>query len=153
LAPGAYYALLRISDPQAFNSPQYFTAVLYVTAEEQPASPDPTPQGLFFVSESGAPPPAVQPVRLFVSSAAPVPFQASVSTADGAGWLSIDRTSGVTSTQNTAVLSVTADASNLAPGVYTGDVTVAFPNSEIRTTNITMVVPNRAPVEVSSKKS
>jgi uncharacterized protein (TIGR03437 family) len=93
----------------------------------------------------------VQPIRLFVSSTTPVPFQASVSTVDGADWLSIDQTSGVTSTQNTTVLSVTADASHLAPGVYTGDVTVAFPNRVIRTTNITIVVPNRGPAPSAAK--
>jgi uncharacterized protein (TIGR03437 family) len=153
LAPGVYYALIRLSDPQALDSPQYFTGVLHVTAAAEPAGPDPTPQGLFFVSESGAPPPAVQPVRLFVSSQTPILFQASVSTVDGANWLTIDRTSGVTSTQNTAVLSVTADASQLPAGIYTGDVTVSFPNAGIRTTNITMVVPNSATAAASGKKA
>jgi uncharacterized protein (TIGR03437 family) len=142
LDPGVYYALIRLSDPQAINSPIYFTAVLQITGADVPPSPDPTPQGLFFVSESGAPPPATQPFRVFVSSNMPVPFQASVSTVDGADWLSIDRTSGVTSTQSTSVLNVTADASKLDPGIYNGDVTVALPNHVIRTTNITMVVPN-----------
>ena len=63
LDPGVYYALIRISDPAALDSPQYFTAVLHVTGADQPAGPDPTPQGLFFVSNSGGPPPATQPVR------------------------------------------------------------------------------------------
>jgi uncharacterized protein (TIGR03437 family) len=142
LDPGVYYALIRISDPLAINSPIYFTAVLQITGADVPPSPDPTPQGLFFVGESGAPPPATQPFRVFVSSNTPVPFQASVSTVDGANWLSIDQTSGVTSTQNTAVLNVTADASNLDSGIYQGDVTVSLPNQVIRTTNITIVVPN-----------
>ena len=153
LDPGVYYALIRISDPAALDSPQYFTAVLHVNGADQPASPDPTPQGLFFVSNSGGPPPATQPVRLFVSSNTPVRFQASVSTADGASWLSIDQTSGMTSTQQTANLSVTADASKLPPGIYTGDVTVAFPNADIRTTNITMVVPNQGAAAGLSAKS
>jgi uncharacterized protein (TIGR03437 family) len=142
LDPGVYCPLIRVSDPLAINSPIYFTAVLQITGADVPPSPDPTPQGLFFVGESGAPPPATQPFRVFVSSNTDVPFQASVSTVDGANWLSIDQTSGVTSTQNTAVLNVTADASNLDPGIYQGDVTVAFPNQVIRTTNITIVVPN-----------
>jgi uncharacterized protein (TIGR03437 family) len=143
LPPGVYYSLIRISDPAAINGPIYFTGVLQVASADDPPVPDPTPQGLFFVGESAAPPPPVQPFRIFVSSNTPVPFQASVSTADGADWLSVDHTSGFTSTQNTTVLNVTADASKLAPGIYTGDVNVSLPNHVIRTTNITIVVPNR----------
>ena len=115
LGPGVYYSLIRISDPAALDSPQYFTAVLHVTAHGDPANPDPAPQGLFFVSQAGGPPPATQPVRLFVSSDTPLPFQASASTVDGANWLTIDQSSGVTSTQNTAVLNVTAALRNFRP--------------------------------------
>ena len=93
------------------------------------------------------------PFRIFVSSNTPVPFQASVSTADGADWLSVDQTSGFTSTQNTTVLNVTADASKLDPGVYTGDVTVSLPNRVIRTTNITIVVPNHGTASSAKGKS
>jgi uncharacterized protein (TIGR03437 family) len=153
LDPGVYNALIRLSDPQAINSPIYFTAVLQITGADAPPSPDPTPQGLFFVGESAAPPPATQPFRVFVSSNTPVPFQASVSTVDGANWLSIDQTSGVTSTQNTAVLNVTADASELDPGIYQGDVTVALPNQVIRTTNITIVVPNHGSASSPKQRS
>src|SRR5262249_31846517 len=77
----------------------------------------------------------------------------SASTTDGAGWLLLDRTSGVTSTQETAALSVRADASMLAPGIYTGDVTVAFPGSETRTTNVTMVVPPGTLASLSKNRS
>jgi adhesin/invasin len=142
LEPGTYYALVRVSDPAAASSPQYVTIVLEVTSATAPASLDPSPQGLFFVGESGAPPTASQPVRLFVSSATPVAFQASASTVDGADWLSVTPTKGVTSTQSTAQLAVVANPANLKPGIYTGDVTVALASGEIRTTNITIVVPS-----------
>jgi hypothetical protein len=65
---GVYYALIRISDPQAINSPIYSTAVLQIFGAGVPPSSDPTPQGLFFVGDSGGPPPATQPFRVFVSS-------------------------------------------------------------------------------------
>jgi uncharacterized protein (TIGR03437 family) len=152
LAPGVYYALIRISDPQAANSPVYFSAVLQVTAADAPPVPDPSPQGLFFVGEAGAPAPA-QPFRIFVSSATPTPFQASVSTEDGGDWLSIDQTSGFTSTQNTTVLNVNTDASKLAPGVYTGEVTVALADRVVRSTNVTLVVPNSGTADRSKAKA
>jgi uncharacterized protein (TIGR03437 family) len=143
LQPGTYYALLQVSDPLAASSPQYVTIVLNVTSATTASPLDPSPQGLFFVGESGATPTASQPVRLFVSSATPIAFQASASTVDGADWLAVAPTKGVTSTQSTAQLAVVADPTNLAPGIYTGDVTVALASREIRTTNITIVVPNR----------
>jgi uncharacterized protein (TIGR03437 family) len=143
LAPGDYYGLIRISATGALNSPQYFTGVLRIRPAADPPSPDPSPQGLFFVGDAGMPPPPTQPIRLFVSSTDPTPFQASVSTVDEGDWLTAEPASGVTSTQNTQVLTVRADARNLGPGIYTGEVTVAFSNNEIRTTNITLVVPPR----------
>jgi adhesin/invasin len=84
-----------------------------------------------------------------VSSNDPIPFQASVSTVDEGDWLTAEPASGVTSTQNTQVLTVRADARNLSPGIYTGDVNVAFSNREVRTTNITLVVPPRNRVQAA----
>ena len=153
LAPGTYYGLIRVSDPLALNSPQYLTAVLSVASANEVAEPDPSPQGLFFVGDSGQPPPPIQPIRLFVSSNDPVPYQTSVSTVDGANWLKAEPATGFTSTQNVQILNVTADAGNLKPGIYTGDVTVAFAGRDIRTTNITIVVPPRTVPTASSKES
>src|SRR3989441_578482 len=59
----------------------------------------------------------------------------------------------VTSPVYTTVLNVTADASNLDAGVYTGDVTVSLPNRIIRTTNITIVVPNHGTASSAKGKS
>lgn len=143
LAPGDYQGLVQISDPAALNSPQYFVASLRVSPGSDPPSPDPSPQGLFYVGDAGQPP-ATQPIRLFVSSNEPVPFQSSVATADGGDWLTAQPSTGTTSTRNPQTLTVTANPRNLAPGIYTGDVTVAFANHDIRTTNITLVVPPRS---------
>ena len=144
LPAGSYYALVRVSAQGAANSPQYISAVLNVAPAEDAPLPDPSPQGLFFVGDPQQAPPPNQPIRLFVSSRDPVQFQAAASTADGAGWLSVTPQSGASSTDNTTALQVSVNPAMLKPGIYTGEVTVAFANRTIRTTSITLVAPATA---------
>ena len=140
LGPAAYYAVVRISDPGALNSPQYLTAIVNVAGADTAPNPLPDPAGLLFVANSGGPTSPAQPVRVLVSSSAPTPFQASANTADGGTWLSALPASGSTSTQAPATVNVTVNPAGLAPGVYTGDVTFAFSSTVIRSTSITVVV-------------
>jgi uncharacterized protein (TIGR03437 family) len=49
-------------------------------------------------------------------------------------------------------LRVTVDPSILHPGIYQGDVTIAFANRTIRTTNITLVAPARTAAAARSKE-
>ena len=141
LGPGAYYALLRISDPASLNSPQYLTAVVNVAGADTAPNPQPDPAGLLFVASSGAAPGPAQPVRVLTSSSAPTAFQASANTADGGTWLSATPASGSTSTQAPATVNVTVNPAGVAPGVHTGDVTFAFSSTVIRSTSVTLVVP------------
>src|SRR5262249_14899705 len=80
LAPGAYYALVKISDARALNNPQYLMAVLNVVSADNPPNPDPDPEGLFFVAKTGGASPPAQSVRVFTSSSSPAPYQASANT-------------------------------------------------------------------------
>jgi uncharacterized protein (TIGR03437 family) len=137
---GGYYAVVRITDPGALNSPQYFMVMLNVADEGSPALPDPAPSGLFFVGATAGAAPAAQQIRVFTSSNTPVSFQASANTSDGGDWLSVDPVSGTTSTQGVAQVNVTVRPLNLRPGTYSGDVTFAFSSTAIRTANITLVV-------------
>ena len=140
LSSGSYYGLVKITDSDASSSPQFLTVVLNVLDEATPPRPDPSPSGLFFTARSGGPAPAAQPIRVFTSSSASVPFQTSANTSDGGGWMSLTPASGTTSTQGVAQVSVTVNPTNLPPGTYSGDVTFAFSSTLIRTTNITLVV-------------
>ena len=79
LAVGAYYTLVKVSDPGSLNSPQYVVAVLdQADAASQP-KPDPVPQGLVFIGAA----PASQNIAVNVASASAVAFQASASTTSG----------------------------------------------------------------------
>jgi uncharacterized protein (TIGR03437 family) len=144
LPGGTYYALVQVSADGATNSPQYISAVLNVAPAADPPVPDPSPQGLFFVGDPLQAAPPNQPIRLFVSSTDPIPFQAAATTADGGDWLQVSPSSGVTSTNDTRTLQVSVKPATLQPGVHTGEVTVMFADRTIRTTSITLVAPANA---------
>ena len=140
LAPGAYYALVRISDPNALNSPQFLMAVLSVESASTPPSPQPVPEGLFFAAAAGSLSPPAQKATIFASSSMPVPFQASANTSDGGNWLTVTPASGSTSTQAPAQVSITVSALSLKAGVYRGEVTISFSNTDVRSITVTFVV-------------
>ena len=152
IAPGSYYALVRVTDPNAINSPQFFTAVLNLASANTPPRPQPVPEGLLFVGKSGSPGPAAQKLTVFASSSMPVPFQAAANTSDGGNWLLVSPASGSTSTQSPAQVTVTVNTLTLKPGIYRGDVTLSLSSTETRSTTVTAVV-QPATVGVASPKA
>jgi uncharacterized protein (TIGR03437 family) len=140
---GSYYARIDIASPDAANSPQEFVVVLNVVPSAIPASPNPCPAGLLFVSsESGAP---AQPVTVYTSSSTAVSFQAAASTETGSPWLSVAPLSGQVSSQAPAQLTVSVSASGLGPGVYRGTINVAEGNLAVRGVNVTLIIPGSTP--------
>ena len=137
--PGGYYALIRISDPNALNSPQYVSVVLDLESDTSPPLPDPSPQGLFFVAVSHGSPTGAQVVTVNTSSTAAVPFQVAASTSDGSSWLVVSPSSGNSSGQSPGTFDVSVNPSALAQGVYTGSANVSM-SGALRTVNITAVV-------------
>jgi hypothetical protein len=109
LAAGPYYAMIRISDPQALNSPQYLRVVLNLSSAVAAVAPELTPAGMVFDSVAGSAAPLAQALRIYASSAAPVAFQVSAVTSDGTGWLAATPASGMVSTGQTAQVNVTAN--------------------------------------------
>ncbi|MGH9723300.1 MAG: putative Ig domain-containing protein, partial [Bryobacteraceae bacterium] len=140
LAAGDYSALVRFTDPGAVNSPVYLVVGLNVAAQSATAAPDPSPSGMLFVAVEGGAAPAPQQLRVFASRATPVAFQASAITTDGANWLSVTPTTGVTSTATLGTASVSVNLTGLRRGTYTGDVTTSISTVAIRTTNVTLIV-------------
>jgi uncharacterized protein (TIGR03437 family) len=139
LSPGGHYALIKISDSNAQNSPVYVSAVLDLGAAGSAALPDLSPAGLFFTAVAGGAQTPVQFVIVNTSSTASVPFQVSSSTSDGGKWLIASPTSGTASGQLTGNFSVAVDPSGLAAGIYTGKASVSM-SGAVRTVNVTAVV-------------
>ena len=94
MSPGGYYALIKISDSNSRNSPQYVLVVLDLASNTSPALPDPNPAGFFFVATAGGSKTSAQVLTINTSSATAVPFQAASSTSDGGTWLIVTPTSG-----------------------------------------------------------
>jgi uncharacterized protein (TIGR03437 family) len=154
LAPQAYYGTIEVTSGDAVNSPQDFEVVLNVTPAATPALPTPVPQGLVFISSAGAAVPPQQ-ITVFASSATPVGYQASPSTSDGNGWLSVTPATGMTSSASPAQAAVSANPASLAPGVYTGGITFALPSAAVRTVNVTLIITAQpvAPQAITASKA
>lgn len=136
LPAGSWYGTIRVTSDVVINSPQDFQVVVTVTPPATPVKPDPSPAGLLFTSGSPTP----QNVQVFASSAAPVAYQAFGSTLDGAAWLQVTPSTGVTSAGSPAQSSVSVNAAGLKPGVYFGGVSYAFSGAAVRTVNVGLIV-------------
>lgn len=134
LQKGAYYALIRVSSPDVFNSPQDFLVVLNIVDAASAPVPDTLPSGLLFTS------PGSQNVAVYSSTDQTAPYQVAVSTDNGSGWLSATPVAGTLSTTAPAQLSISANGANLKPGVYTGSVHISISNLAVRTVNVTFIV-------------
>ena len=132
-AAGPRYALVRVTDPNALNSPQYLTAVLDNQPSSSPAVPDPSPAGLYFTSKTGP-----QQVQIFTSSSTPTAFQVSALTNDGAQWLAVNPASGIASTSSPGAVTVSVTPPAVA-GIYTGYVNIGM-NGVVVVVNVTLVV-------------
>ena len=123
--PGATgkYALVRVSDRSALNSPQYVVAV----EDNLPATPpqlDFSTAGLFFAVPQGSQP-ITQTFQVFANSSAQTTLQTATATADGGSWLTANPASvGVTS-QNPAQITVTLNPTGVTPGIRSGSVNVS----------------------------
>jgi uncharacterized protein (TIGR03437 family) len=139
LTAGPHYAVVKITDSKSLNSPEYVTAVLNLEPSGTAAAPELTPVGLFFTTPVGGPAPAAQQVQVNTSSASAVSFNAAVTTADGATWLTVAPTSGTASGQTPGSLAVSVDPTGLPAGIYSGDVNVSI-GALLQSVNVTFVV-------------
>jgi large repetitive protein len=140
LPPGGYYALVRILDSGSQNSPRYVVAVFDLASSATPPLPDPSPVGLLFTGVAGGAQPASQVVRVNTSSAQTVTWTAAALTSDGVAWISLTPSVGRSTGQSPGILLISVNTIGLAPGIYTGEVSIAIAGGPIRTVSITLIV-------------
>jgi hypothetical protein len=136
---GGYYALIRITDPNSLNSPQFVLVVLDLQSATSPPLPDPNPGGFFLVATAGGSATSAQVLTINTSSAMAVPFQVSASTSDGGTWLVVDPSSGTSSGATPGTVNVSANPAAQAQGVFGGSVNVSM-SGVLRSVNVTEVV-------------
>jgi adhesin/invasin len=137
---GTYYGAVQVVSAGAANSPQSFQVVLNIAPAASLPVPDPQPAGLIFTSAFGAAAPASQPVTLYSSSTAPLPYSASAATLSGGSWLTISPSAGNASATNPGVSTISVTPGTLSPGVYTGGISYQFSAAAVRTVNVTMII-------------
>jgi uncharacterized protein (TIGR03437 family) len=141
LIPNTYYGTIRVTSPDAVDSPLGFSVVLDVAPAATPVKPDPSPAGLvFFAANTAGSSPAPQAVRIYASSNTPVSYQASTATDNQAAWLSVSPSTGTASSGAPGASTVSVGTNGLAPGVYSGGVSYAFSSAAVRTVNVTLIV-------------
>ncbi len=138
LTPGPYYAIVKITDSNSRNSPQYVTAVLNLQPATAAPAPYLAPGGLFFTTSAGGAAPPAQEVQINTSSPSTVSFTAAASTFGTGNWL-ITPIAGPVSGQAAASIGVSVDPTGLAAGIYSGDVNVSI-GSLLQSVNVTFVV-------------
>ncbi len=138
LTPGPYYAIVKITDSNSRNSPQYVTAVLNLQPVNASPAPYLAPGGLFFTTSVGGAAPPAQEVQINTSSTSTVSFTAAASTFGTGNWL-ITPVAGPVSGQASASIAVSVDPTGLAAGIYSGDVNVSI-GSLLQAVNVTFVV-------------
>jgi uncharacterized protein (TIGR03437 family) len=123
LTVGNYYGLVNVNAPGATNSPQLVEVVLNVLDPGVNVPPLLTPTGLIFVARSGSIPDS-QTVQVADPSDDTWSVSTQLSLAQGNGWLSVSPSSFSLLSDQTLPLTVSVDATNLAPGTYNGTIEV-----------------------------
>ncbi|HTC89345.1 MAG TPA: putative Ig domain-containing protein [Bryobacteraceae bacterium] len=150
LTPGPYYAIIKITDSNSLNSPQYVTAVLNLEPNTAAPGPDLAPVGLFFTTPVGGSAPTAQQVQINTSSSTPVTFNASASTFLTGTWLSVTPATGSASGQASGSVAVSVNPTGLTAGIYSGDINVSI-GSLLQSVNVTFVVQNNGTSSASSR--
>lgn len=123
LAPGTYTTQVSVSaidssNLQAQGSPQVFSVELAV---QQPCSLHVSPAHLSFSLTQGQSSPTAQSVNVSETGACARPVSWSATASNGSGWLALSGGSG----SNNGSVGVSVNLAGLAPGNYTGTLTIA----------------------------
>ncbi|MBI3694863.1 MAG: hypothetical protein HY238_08495, partial [Acidobacteria bacterium] len=122
LAAGAYQGTITVTAPDAGPPTQTVTVQLTV----EPAAPPVVaiePTGLTFSFLHGASP-ATQQLRVFNAGSGSLAFSVTATTLTGGSWLSATPASGTATPSSPIALTITANPERLAPGTYSGRVTI-----------------------------
>lgn len=121
LAPGTYLGSITLTSAQAANSPVVIPVTLTIAVQPR-LTAFPT-QLTYFYQIPGGPLPPDEFVLIGTSNLMQAPVSLSAATASGGNWLSA--ANGVTTP---GLARISADPAGLAPGTYSGSVTLTSPD-------------------------
>jgi uncharacterized protein (TIGR03437 family) len=117
LAPGTYFGNITIQAPGYLGAQ---VGVVLTVGSATGISITATPNTLSFAVQQGANSPPAQTVSITSNSTTPVNYTLAATTSNGGPWLLLSSTQGSTNSS----VSVTVNPAGLAPGSYTGTITV-----------------------------
>ncbi len=128
LPAGQYYGSVDIDAPNATNNPQSVVVLFNVAAASGTTNNVGfSTGGVILSGAAGSTTPPQQQISLFNPSNNTINYSATISTANGVGWLSISPASGQLLPGTTSI-SIAANLAELSSGVQTGTVDFAFDN-------------------------
>jgi uncharacterized protein (TIGR03437 family) len=123
LAPGTYHATFNAVSP--YTQPILRTAaVTFTVTPARPAHLAAKPDGLSFSLVQTAPS-ATQALTVSNQGGGSLDFTTNAATVSGGNWLTVSPGSGTSTVASSTALQATANPAGLAPGTYSGAVTVA----------------------------
>jgi hypothetical protein len=107
------------------NSPQTIAVTLNITPT---ATLTTSPSALSFAQATNGGAPAAQTLTVSATGA-PITFAANATLFQGVNWLTVSPTSATASPGSPAALTITANGTGLAPGVYNGQIALTSPGA------------------------
>ena len=139
LAAGQYYGSVNIDAPNSVNNPQSVVVLLNVSAAGgATTNVGLSTGGVILSGPAGSTTPAQQQIGLFNPSNNTINYSATISTANGVGWLSISPISGPL-LPGSASISIVANLTVLLAGVQTATVSIAFDNGTVNFIQVAVI--------------
>jgi len=126
LAAGEYYGQVRVSSPDARNSPQAASVVLQVLPAVENLGPVVLPTGLIFVGTAGGSAPQAQNVRISNFGSRALNFGTATFFETGNNWFTPTLKSGTVAPGQSVNVPVQVSLTGLAVGAYQGELTLRF---------------------------
>jgi uncharacterized protein (TIGR03437 family) len=145
LAPGDYYGTVEIDAAGVANSPQFVTVVLNILPATANPGASVSPTGMIFTAVVNGANPASQPVAVSDVLSRSTSFTATGTTTTSPSWFTVTPSQGTIQPGQTMNIQVQPNVTNLPPGVYTGTLTLQFPQDNvIRQITLLLVVATNA---------
>jgi uncharacterized protein (TIGR03437 family) len=127
-APGTYYGIVRVSSPNASNSPQDIEVVFNFLGPANSPGAVVDRSGLIFVAPAGISSPGSQLINITNLNALPLTITPSAATVDGTSWLTVVPNTPLQSIDagGKLQLQVAARVDGLSVGVHYGTVLLQF---------------------------
>jgi predicted secreted protein len=143
LTAGTYTSKITITDPGATNASQQVPVTLTLTPPQPIIGQSPT--FLTFIATAGGTQPTGQTLNITNTGKGTLSWSAS----EGASWLSLNPTSGTTSTE-TDVIAVTANTAGLTTNTYTAPITITATGASNTPQQVLVTLAVTAPVSTKA---